>query len=202
MDNKKPYHHGNLRATLLSASLELIRDEGAHALTLREVARRAGVSHNAPYRHFRDKDDLLAAVAEEGFSTLAAQMRAAIAPSDSPSDRLRRAGLAYIEFGLTHPEEFHVMFTIRLDLNAHPSAKLAANSSFDLLLNLAEACQRSRPISCADPRTAAKIAWAHVHGIVELARRNQLELSSREDIDQFALFATSALLHGLLNQSE
>jgi AcrR family transcriptional regulator len=72
----QPYHHQNLRGALLAAALDLIRQKGgSQGFTLREVARRAGVSHTAPYRHFRDKDDLLGAIAEEGFLRLAAFLR-------------------------------------------------------------------------------------------------------------------------------
>src|SRR5580658_1074366 len=71
MDLERPYHHGNLKPALLEAAVELIAEVGPAAFTLREVARRAGISHNAPYRHFREKDELLAAVATEGFERLA-----------------------------------------------------------------------------------------------------------------------------------
>ena len=74
MKKRRPYHHGNLKHALLEASLGLIREIGPRAFTLREVARRAGVSHNAPYRHFRNKEELLAAVAAEGFDRLTESM--------------------------------------------------------------------------------------------------------------------------------
>jgi AcrR family transcriptional regulator len=70
-----PYHHGTLKQTLVDAAIALVAEVGTHGFTLREVARRAGVSHNAPYRHYRDKDDLLAVVAMQGFERLTAAMR-------------------------------------------------------------------------------------------------------------------------------
>src|ERR1700757_2284011 len=79
-----PYHHGNLREALLEPAIRLTAEAGPAAFTLREVARRAGVSHNAPYRHFHDKDDLLAAVAAEGYNELTAAMTAAGAAATSP----------------------------------------------------------------------------------------------------------------------
>src|SRR6266404_4482934 len=120
MAASKPYHHGNLHAALLKASLALIRKEGLHGFTLREVARRAGVSHNAPYRHFRDRSDLLAAIAEDGFNGLTARIREEASKGDSHLERLRLAGIAYVQFGLDRPEEFNVMFSVEWDPDTHP----------------------------------------------------------------------------------
>ena len=94
MNRRKPYHHGNLREALLEASIQLIAEIGPSAFTLREVARRAGVSHNAPYRHFHDKGDLLAAVAAQGYSELTDGMLQAANRHSDARDRLKHAGLA------------------------------------------------------------------------------------------------------------
>src|SRR5713101_8147875 len=96
MRRPKTYHHGNLREALLEAAIRLIAEVGPTAFTLREVARRAGVSHNAPYRHFRDRDDLMAAVAAQGFRELKRAMLDASKPQLTALDRLKRSGLAYI----------------------------------------------------------------------------------------------------------
>src|ERR1700746_1786308 len=103
MRRAKPYHHGNLREALLGAAIRLIAEIGPSAFTLREVARRAGVSHNAPYRHFHDKDDLLAAVASQGYGELTEAMLQAAHRYFNPLDRLKHAGLAYIAFALRRP---------------------------------------------------------------------------------------------------
>lgn len=123
LSNRKPHHHGNLRDTLLQASLGLIREGGIREFTLRELARRAGVSHAAPYRHFREKAQLLAAVAEDGFNGLTAAMHSAAAKPRSPFGRLQNAGVAYIDFAQEQPEHFLVMFTVNLDESLHPSAQ-------------------------------------------------------------------------------
>lgn len=193
MPASKPYHHGNLRNALIRASLALIRQEGPHGFTLREVARRAGVSHTAPYRHFRDKDDLLAAIVEEGFKRLAASMRAAATKVREPFRRLQSAGIAYVEFALDQPEHFVVMFSAVLDKELHPSAKAAAESAFQELLGLVAECR----IAALDPLTAARIAWSHVHGIAELAVRRQFGFGTRKEILDFASAATGALLAGM-----
>src|SRR5579871_2133171 len=109
MSRARPYHHGNLKQALLGAALELIAETGPRGFTLREAARRAGVSHNAPYRHFRDRDELLAAVATEGFDRLTKAMAGA-ARKVRPLDRLRRSGIAYVDFALRWPQHFAVMF--------------------------------------------------------------------------------------------
>jgi AcrR family transcriptional regulator len=104
------YHHGNLREALLQGALRAIAELGPGAFTLREVARRAGVSHNAPYRHFRDKDALLAAVAAQGFRELTRAMRDAGKRQSKALDRLKQSGLAYVAFAIRRPEHFTVMF--------------------------------------------------------------------------------------------
>jgi AcrR family transcriptional regulator len=107
---QRPYHHGNLKQELLNTALTLISESGPQGFTLREVARRAGVSHNAPYRHFRDKDDLLAAVAAEGFARLTSAMKRSAARGKTPLERLRLCGRGYIQFAL--PQHFLVMFDL------------------------------------------------------------------------------------------
>src|ERR1700733_14069067 len=100
---KRPYHRVNLKQSLLDFAVVLIAEVGPQAFTLREVARRAGVSHNAPYRHFRDKDDLLAAVAAEGFDRLAGEMKTAMAKGRTAAERLNLAGRGYVQFALQSP---------------------------------------------------------------------------------------------------
>nr|WP_321474446.1 TetR/AcrR family transcriptional regulator [uncultured Paludibaculum sp.] len=195
--DSKPYHHGNLRATLIQASLELIRAQGPDGLTLREAARRAGVSHAAPYRHFRDKDELLAAIAEDGFQRLTTSIQAAVAQSREPRERLSLAGVSYVEFGVDHRAEFHVMFSLALDPAVHPATGAAAEAAFQALLNLTEDLNGAGLLPRTDPRTAARIAWAHVHGLTELALRRQFEFPTRRALLEFAAQSTRALLEGL-----
>lgn len=197
MAARKPYHHADLRTALLNASRALIRKEGIHRFTLREVARRTGVSHNAPYRHFRDRDDLLAAIAEEGFNRLTARIKEAASKSESHLDRLKMAGIAYVQFGLDRPEEFNVMFSIGLDRDTYPSAKAAADASFESLLTLIVDCQRAGLLGRYEPLTAARIAWAQVHGITELARRRQFAFKTRQELVDFTAIAATALQTGI-----
>src|ERR1700716_3091004 len=109
MGQPKPYHHGNLREALLKSAIRLIAEVGPTAFTIREVARRAGVSHNAPYRHFQDKDELIAAIANEGFERLAGAMKQSAAAGTTGIDRLQLCGASYVEFALRWPGHFLAM---------------------------------------------------------------------------------------------
>src|SRR5262245_45231593 len=107
---KRAYHHGDLRKVLIETALAHIARDGARALSLREVARSAGVSHTASYRHFPAKESLLAAIAEQGFRRLSDAMRAAIVGHADPATALQASGIAYVEFGVHYPEHLQVMF--------------------------------------------------------------------------------------------
>lgn len=151
---KAPYHHGDLAAELLRCAADLLETEGLAALTLREVARRAGVSHNAPYRHFPDLRALLAALAAEGFRRLDERMAA------SPPAGM---GEAYVAFALAHPQRYHLMFSGTLPYQEHPQLREAALASHEGLV----AAFRSRA-DLTDPEAAAAAAWSLVHGLSQL----------------------------------
>ena len=112
-----PYHHGNLREELLRQGVALAREKGEAGVVVREAARNAGVSHNAAYRHFKDRDALLVAVAEVGMAEMAARMRKSAArsvrgtPGEKAKARLRAIGRAYVEFALSEPGLFGVTFS-------------------------------------------------------------------------------------------
>src|SRR5689334_17108440 len=107
---RKPYHHGDLRRALIAAGIDLLAEGGATALDLRKVARRAGVSHAAPYRHFEDKRALLAAIAEEGFVRLAEQIHNAVSAAQ-PDSQLLATASCYINFALSEPALAREMFS-------------------------------------------------------------------------------------------
>jgi AcrR family transcriptional regulator len=167
---RKTYHHGNLRQALLDAALQILETEDVAALTLREAARRAGVSQAAPYRHFADKDALLAAVAEQGFRALTAAMRAAGSPlGDDVLSRFRSLGMTYVQFARQHPARFRLMFGRDLPARtAHPGLEAAGAENFGLLLEGIAAGQAAGLIRAGDPHTYALAAWATVHGLAAL----------------------------------
>src|SRR5260370_8893580 len=103
MQSAHPYHHGNLKQALIDAAVALVAEVGPQGFTLREVARRAGVSHNAPYRHFHDKDELVAAVAIERLERLTAAVETSAARGSTPPEAPRLFGPGYVIFALTWP---------------------------------------------------------------------------------------------------
>ena len=186
---RKPYHHGNLQQALLESAILLIAEVGPAGFTLRELARRAGVSHNAPYRHFRDRDDLIAAVATQGFRELTQAMRRASKDEPGARDRLKAAGLAYITFALRRPEHFAVMFDgPALVKTHHPSSGQAAEESCGTLLNFVKSCQDERQLPEGDPNEFALLAWTIVHGVAKLAITRRLPYRSKAEILKFAEF--------------
>jgi AcrR family transcriptional regulator len=195
----KPYHHGNLREALLKAALRLISEVGPTAFTLREVSRRAGVSHNAPYRHFRDREELMAAVSTEGYGELTRSMQEAVEDESNSLARLKQAGLAYVKFALRRPEHFTVMFDApaakpseKICFNPakmkikYPEAAEAAEESFQTLMTLVEACQREGVMADGDTKALALLAWSMVHGIAKLAITGRFPFSSQKEILGFA----------------
>jgi AcrR family transcriptional regulator len=188
MTQRKPYHHGNLREALLQSAIRLIREVGPMAFTLREVARRAGVSHNAPYRHFRNKEEMIAAVATEGYQELTAAMAAAAKEQADALNRLKYAGLAYIRFALRRPEHFTVMFEAPFSEQQHPDAARAAKEAFSTLVSLVEECQEKKRLPSGDAGEYALLAWSMVHGIAKLAITGRLPYRGTADVMKFAAF--------------
>ncbi len=188
MPAAKPYHHGNLKEALLDAAIELIAAAGLRSFTLREVARRAGVSHNAPYRHFRDREDLLAAVATEGFERLTRAMAGGSRRS-SPKNRLRRCGLAYVNFALSWPQHFAAMFDSPWNEQDYPACAAAGKRSFETLLGFVRECQTAKQMPAGDPLKIAYLAWSLVHGIAKLANAGQFPWRSKAEVLRFCAFS-------------
>ncbi|MCB9700923.1 MAG: TetR/AcrR family transcriptional regulator [Myxococcales bacterium] len=169
---KRSYHHGQLRSTLIAAAIDLLGEHGVSGLSLRECARRAGVSHAAPYRHFADKRALLAAIARQGFEELAAVGAAAMEGVDDPRDRLDAYGIAYVRFAIEHPVVFRLMFTGEwsdageADAGEADAGEDAAvdGGAFDLLVATASAAVGPG----VDGPLAAAAAWSLPHGLAML----------------------------------
>ncbi len=168
------YHHGDLRNALVEAGLEVLSKEGAEALNLREVARRAGVSHAAPYRHFVDKQALIDAIAEDGFHLLWAFIeKAAAKPTKSGGKRLIALGQAYVQFALHHPDHFRIMFTSVREAEESNQLYIASKAGFHVLIEALQAGQASGELVKDDPIDQAKMLWASMHGLAVLLIDNQ-----------------------------
>ncbi|MGA4847775.1 TetR/AcrR family transcriptional regulator [Streptomyces sp. G5(2025)] len=163
-----------LRARLVDVGVELLAAEGVQALTLREIARRAGVSHGAPRRHFPTHVALLSAIARRGFAELAAEVARAAAEGDART-RLRALSRAYLGFAADHRGMFELMF--RHDLLESNELGLRETSLplFDVLVGLVA---EARPASGAGARVAAGALWANLHGIAQLWGWGSLRLAS------------------------
>jgi AcrR family transcriptional regulator len=185
----EPYHHANLRKTLLDAAVALVGEVGPRAFTLREVARRAGVSHNAPYRHFASKDELLDAVAAEGFERLTVTMQKRMARGKTPLDRLHLGGCGYVDFALRWPQHFVVMFDLprcpHKDATVPPSSDdpIIGGNAFQVLLDCIGAAQAAGELPSGDLLPQAWTAWSLVHGISKLAISGNLPLSPRATLE-------------------
>jgi AcrR family transcriptional regulator len=198
MQPGRPYHHGNLKQALVDAAIDLIAEVGPHGFALREVARRAGVSHNAPYRHFRDRSDLLAVVAMQGFYRLTASMKRSAAQGYDAGERLRFCGRGYVNFALRWPQHFIVMFDLPSDQDRQPDYQAAAQEAFDTLLGYIEECQKTHLLPEGDPKPLALAAWSTVHGIARLAVSSHLPLG-KAAVPDFTDQVTKILLSGYIS---
>lgn len=196
MKSARPYHHGNLKQALLDAALTLISEVGPQAFTLREVARRAGVSHNAPYRHFRDKDELLAVVAVQGFERLTAAMKRSAARGSTAEERFRLCGRGYLSFALRWPQHFLVMFDLPSSRDKYPEYAGAGDEAFTTLLTSIVECQEAGVLSAGDPEPLALMAWSMVHGIAKLASSRHLPFPTAGVLD-FADAASRVMTAGM-----
>jgi AcrR family transcriptional regulator len=181
-----PYHHGDLRRALLDTALEAVGEQGPAAVSLRDVARRAGVSHAAPTHHFRDKTTLLTALAAEGWSLLADALQEAATNGDSFGD----LGVAYVVFATSHPAHFAVMRAPGLARADDPELEAAMGRA---RAQLESGVQRFEAGSTRDTATTALAAWSLVHGLAALILEGAVELKPETDIADMARTITSRL---------
>ncbi|MBN2049785.1 MAG: TetR/AcrR family transcriptional regulator [Spirochaetales bacterium] len=174
---KKQYHHGDLKEALITAGLAILAEGGAEALSLRETARRAGVSHSAPYRHFQNKEQLIGAIAAEGFRRLTKALSDAIALGGGRfHEELRLSGRAYVEFALNNPEHLKVMFSIKRFVPGHDCIHGVEDlDAFARIAGVFERAQAEGIIPTDQPPPAlALLAWAQVHGMSHILIEKQI----------------------------
>jgi AcrR family transcriptional regulator len=201
------YHHGDLRRALIDAAMAMVREDQEWTFSLREVARRAGVSHNAPYNHFADKRELLAAVAEAGFVALRERLLAAISGVKKPETSMVKSGIAYVKFGVDNPAHYRLMFgSIFVPLNnQRPEALIHAAAGAKRVL--AEIIHQGAQAGIfLAPRASKKdldiavlSAWSAVHGLTMLAIDGQVGPPPLE-IDKIAEKLARTFCYGLVRR--
>ena len=164
----KPYHHGDLRRALLDAAETVLERVGPGGLSLRAVAREAGVSPAAPYHHFKDKDELMLAVGKAGFMKLNVDLAAAATGSAELGDRLSNIGLAYVEFAQAHPATYQVMYDCARRVDAMPDSTDHDGGGFQMVKEAIKEAAGAE-ISEIDLLLAAIASWCAVHGLAEMS---------------------------------
>jgi AcrR family transcriptional regulator len=200
----KPYHHGDLRRALLDEALRTIQTHGVEHLTLRTVGERLGVSRSALYRHFADKQSLLATVGKEGFRAL----RQALADAWEGHGRGRigfeAMGRAYVQFAVAHPSHYRVMFGGFIESAAKDDHFVAeAKAAFQVLVDALIEHQNAGGIRRDDPVQMARFVWAVVHGTAMLVIDGQVpEAAQREALEQYSVERIYASIRQETSRSE
>ncbi|CAD5919879.1 MULTISPECIES: TetR/AcrR family transcriptional regulator [Streptomyces] len=190
MPQSSTYHHGDLRAACLRAARELLEEDGSAGLSLRAVARRAGVSATAPYRHYADREALVSAVAAEGYRELAGSLAQAH-PAPSTPDELAAVAVAYVRFALEHPALFRAMFAEPCDPTS--AERVAATEAISQYVRTIVGAT----FPDADAGALSTTVWALVHGLAFLHLDGKLDTSTPEAV---ATQVNSAV-HALFNAS-
>jgi AcrR family transcriptional regulator len=195
---RSPYHHGNLRFALLAAARDLSQEQGTDSVTLRETARRAGVSHAAAYHHFADKRDLLRSLAAEATADLATAMSRTLASDQPFAETLEKIAITYIEFARDRQAEFRFMFSRELCMpsgepDALRDAQLRMQDAFENYFRA-----HGNLIQDADPRTLTLTLWSLIHGLATiLVETPALKDLPAEGADELARQTVRVLVRGL-----
>lgn len=163
----KEYHHGDLRRAVVEAAWSLVKKRGLKELTLREVARKVGVTHAAPYHHFKDRDALLDAMADEAFDALDQAMQKSKHGVADAAEELFVLGRAYVDFAREKPERVEVMFR-RNDAQADQAMQDKGRCTFQHLVDAVQRCQSEGTAPVGNPLAIALSAWSLVHGFAAL----------------------------------
>jgi AcrR family transcriptional regulator len=201
------YHHGDLRRALIDAALALLTEDQDWTFSLREVARRAGVSHNAPYNHFADKRDLLAAVAAAGFATLGERIVAATSGIENAQTALVESALVYVNFGVENPAHYRLMFSSALITAEEGRPAAVATAGAETRAILANIIRRGAVMGIFDAsfsgdeelHVAVLSAWSTVHGLTILTIDGVSGVAQLA-IDAIAEKLASRLCYGLVRR--
>lgn len=170
------YHHGDLKNALIQAGVDILAREGVHGLSLRKVAKKAGVSHTAPYSHFKDKQGLIAAISTEGYNSIRARVeRVWQAHQDEPLTLLALTAWEYVQFAIDDPDLFKLTFSGVVEKEQdYPALVQAAGESFTRLTQIVERCQASGVLRPGPLDLSALSVWGAIHGLVLLRLDGQV----------------------------
>ena len=187
---KTPYHHGNLRAALIQGGLELIEEKGIRALTLRDIGSRLGVSRAAPYRHFKDKADLLSAISQAGFVMFGNVIaKAKQSAGDGFGAQMDAIAMAYVRFANEHRAQFEVMYAALLEGGGTTEG---SGLAFTIAEETIREGQQQGEVRPGDPAALTRVFWAWVHGASMLRM-------GRDDLEpEFIRFSSEVLRSGLI----
>jgi len=196
----KKYHHGDLKNALIEAGIKILSKEGTGGLSLRKVAKQAGVSHSAPYAHFADKQSLIAAISTEGFKQLYAELDAAILsyPSD-PKQQLMEGAWAYVQFAINNTDAFKIMFSGVLEKERdYPSFVEISHKTFERVVDIVKSCQEAGVLRPVPSEIMAVAVWGQLHGIISLILEGQVShvVLDRFSVREIVFFAMDQTLLG------
>lgn len=197
---RSAYHHGDLRRSLLDAALGLVASHGVQGFTLREAARAANVSHNAPYRHFPSRTHLLIELAIEGQGHLLKAIQAAVARTTDHRERIVRIGIAYMDFAIAHAPHFRVMFSSDVARNRTAGLKAAQDVTFQFFETELLACEEVGLIRTGAVQQNALVGWSALHGAAMLVLDGVLDdtdVGARRKPREIARLVLESLLTGI-----
>jgi len=170
------YHHGDLKNALIQAGVDILARDGLGGLSLRKVAKQAGVSHTAPYAHFKDKQALIAAISTEGFKQLHSQIESVKKTYRAkPETLLIETAWAYVQFALNEPDRFKLMFSSVLEKEKeYPEFVEISQDNFQQLVEIVELCQQANILKDGESDLIALSVWGTVHGFVSLLLEGQI----------------------------
>ena len=163
------YHHGNLKLALLNAAIEQIKEVGVEKLSLRSIARKVGVSQTAPYRHFKDKNELLAEVAAQAFTEIYERSHSVIDPKARPIQNIQASGMAYLQYAIENPEKYRLLFGSTIQNRRNYSRMVeAGEQSFKILIDQVERGIQAGDFIPGCSLLLANTLWTQVHGAASL----------------------------------
>lgn len=201
------YHHGNLPEVLQKKALEHIEKYGMHNLSMRDLAKEIGVSHGAPYRHFEDKQELLASIAVDGYEILLVRLKAAVEHELGVAQKIEAMAWEYVRFVFEHNVHAQLMFSKDLHESKRFPKLIAASESLFLFGESVVALgQKENKIVPADVKLITATAWAHVHGLATLLNANRIpgtQQNSRGEATNkdFITQAARLLFHGIFKNA-